>query len=93
MLNHLNDRRQAFIGRMEMMFITTADRSGEADCSFRAGPPGFVCVLDERALAYPEYRGNAVMASLGNVVETGTSGCCSSTSAVMPSGCTSTVER
>src|SRR5947209_19992092 len=48
MLDHLNDGMQAFIGRMEMVFIATADRSGEADCSLRAGPPGFVGVLDER---------------------------------------------
>jgi predicted pyridoxine 5'-phosphate oxidase superfamily flavin-nucleotide-binding protein len=70
-LGHLNDRMRAFIGRMEMVFIATADRSGEADCSFRAGPPGFVCVLSERTLIYPEYRGNGVMASLGNMIENG----------------------
>jgi predicted pyridoxine 5'-phosphate oxidase superfamily flavin-nucleotide-binding protein len=68
-LDHLNDHMQNFIGRMEMAFVATADGSGEADCSFRAGPPGFVCVLGERILAFPEYRGNGVMASLGNVVE------------------------
>lgn len=71
MLDHLNDCMQAFIGRMEMVFIATADRSGEADCSLRAGPPGFVGVLDERTLVYPEYRGNGVMASLGNLAENG----------------------
>jgi predicted pyridoxine 5'-phosphate oxidase superfamily flavin-nucleotide-binding protein len=70
-LDHVNDHMQAFLGRMEMAFIATADASGEADCSFRAGPPGFVCVLDERTLVYPEYRGNGVMASLGNIVENG----------------------
>ncbi len=70
-LDHLNDQMQTFIGRMEMAFVATADGSGEADCSFRAGPPGFVCVLDDKTLAYPEYRGNGVMASLGNIVENG----------------------
>jgi uncharacterized protein len=68
-LDHLNDHMQTFIGRMEMAFVATADGSGEADCSFRAGPPGFVRALGERTLVYPEYRGNGVMASLGNVVE------------------------
>src|ERR687886_2824326 len=71
MLDHLNERMQEFVGRMEMVFIATADGSGEADCSFRAGPPGFVCVLDERTLVYPEYRGNGVMGSLGNIAENG----------------------
>jgi uncharacterized protein len=71
MLDHLNDHMREFVARMEMVFVATSDASGEADCSFRAGPPGFVCVLDERTLAYPEYRGNGVMASLGNIVENG----------------------
>ena len=69
MLDHLNNHMQEFVARMEMVFVATSDGSGEADCSFRAGLPGFVCVLDERTLVYPEYRGNGVMASLGNIVE------------------------
>jgi len=58
-----------FIGRMEMAFVATSDGAGDCDCSFRAGPAGFVRVLDERTVAYPEFRGNGVMASLGNIVE------------------------
>ncbi|HEY1920392.1 MAG TPA: pyridoxamine 5'-phosphate oxidase family protein [Streptosporangiaceae bacterium] len=58
-----------FIGRMEMAFIATSDASGECDCSFRAGTAGFVRVLDEQTIAYPEFRGNGVMASLGNMAE------------------------
>ncbi len=58
-----------FIQRMEMAFIATSDGSGECDCSFRAGPAGFIKVLDDRTIAYPEYRGNGVMASLGNILQ------------------------
>jgi len=68
-LDHLNSAMQAFIARQEMMFVATADRRGEADATFRAGPPGFVLLIDQRTLAYPEYRGNGVMASLGNISE------------------------
>ncbi len=68
-LDRLSEHMQAFVRRMDMVFIATADASGEADCSFRAGPPGFIGVLDDRTLAYPEYRGNGVMSSLGNIVE------------------------
>jgi predicted pyridoxine 5'-phosphate oxidase superfamily flavin-nucleotide-binding protein len=57
-----------FIGRMEMAFIATSDARGECDCSFRAGPAGFLRVLDDRTVAYPDYRGNGVMASLGNLL-------------------------
>ena len=60
-LDRLSEHMQAFVRRMDMVFIATADASGEADCSFRAGPPGFIGVLDDRTLAYPEYRGNGVM--------------------------------
>jgi predicted pyridoxine 5'-phosphate oxidase superfamily flavin-nucleotide-binding protein len=60
---------QEFITRMEMAFIATSDADGECDCSFRAGPAGFIRILDDHTIAYPEYRGNGVMASLGNMVQ------------------------
>lgn len=69
MLDHLNPRMREFVARQEMMFIATADGRGECDSSFRAGPPGFVHVVDERTLAYPDFRGNGVFASAGNILE------------------------
>jgi predicted pyridoxine 5'-phosphate oxidase superfamily flavin-nucleotide-binding protein len=66
---HLTGRMREFITRMDMVWVATSDASGECDCSFRSGPAGFVQVLDERRLAYPDYRGNGVMASSGNIVE------------------------
>jgi predicted pyridoxine 5'-phosphate oxidase superfamily flavin-nucleotide-binding protein len=71
MLDHLNERMQEFVARQDMVFVATADAKGECDASFRAGEPGFVRVVDERTLLYPEYRGNGVYGSLGNVVENG----------------------
>ena len=52
-----------------MVFISTADANGECDASFRAGHAGFVEVLDEKTLIFPEYRGNGVLASMGNIAE------------------------
>ena len=69
MLNHLNSNMRDFISKQEMVFIATADSKGECDCSFRAGKSGFIRVLSEKTIAYPEYRGNGVMASLGNILE------------------------
>lgn len=69
MLDRLNAAMIDFIGRMDMAFIATSDKRGECDASFRAGLPGFLHVIDERTIAYPEYRGNGVMASLGNILE------------------------
>ncbi|MFE9134554.1 pyridoxamine 5'-phosphate oxidase family protein [Streptomyces sp. NPDC007355] len=68
-LDRLNPRMTEFVARQEMFFLATADRHGECDNTFRAGPPGFLHVLDDATLAYPEYRGNGVHASLGNIEE------------------------
>ncbi|SEC23141.1 hypothetical protein SAMN04490356_3381 [Streptomyces melanosporofaciens] len=68
-LDHLNARMREFIDRQEMFFLATSDGHGECDNTFRAGPPGFLRVLDARTLTYPEYRGNGVLASLGNIQE------------------------
>ncbi|BAD55041.1 pyridoxamine 5'-phosphate oxidase family protein [Nocardia farcinica] len=68
-LDRLNPAMVEFVRRMDMAFIATADKNGECDNSFRAGPPGFLHVVDDRTIAYPEYRGNGVMASLGNISE------------------------
>lgn len=69
MLDYLNPYMREFILKQEMVFIAAADSKGECDCSFRAGKQGFVRVLNEKTLLYPEYRGNGVMASLGNILE------------------------
>ncbi|MFJ8632502.1 pyridoxamine 5'-phosphate oxidase family protein [Streptomyces sp. NPDC093568] len=58
-----------FIGRQTMAFLSTSDSGGNCDVTFRAGPPGFVTVLDDGTLTYPEYRGNGVLASAGNITE------------------------
>ena len=69
MLSYLNSQMRDFINRQDMFFLATADGQGECDVSFRAGEAGFVHVLGEKLLIYPEYRGNGVMASLGNISE------------------------
>jgi uncharacterized protein len=58
----------AFIERMDMFFLATADESGQPNCSYKGGAPGFVRVVDERTLMFPSYDGNGMFLSLGNVV-------------------------
>jgi predicted pyridoxine 5'-phosphate oxidase superfamily flavin-nucleotide-binding protein len=70
-LDHLNEPMRRFVARQEMMFLATSDAHGDCDNTLRAGPPGFVRVLDEYRLTWPEYRGNGVMASLGNITVNG----------------------
>jgi hypothetical protein len=69
MLSYLNPQMCAFIARQEMFFLATSDAQGDCDVSFRAGEVGFVHALGGEILVYPEYRGNGVMASLGNIAE------------------------
>ncbi|MBM4199696.1 MAG: hypothetical protein FJ189_00210 [Gammaproteobacteria bacterium] len=68
-LDYLSPTMQAFIARQEILFVATADRHGECDCTSKFGRPGFIRVLDEKYLIYPEYRGNGVFANLGNITE------------------------
>ena len=69
MRDQLSEKMVELIRRQEMMFVATADAYGNCDCSPRFGKAGFVLVLDDKTLAYPEYRGNGVFASLGNIRE------------------------
>ena len=68
-LAHLTPLMREFLERMTMCFLATSDAHGENDNSFRAGPPGFVRVIDEKTVMWPEYKGNGVMASMGNLSE------------------------
>ncbi len=68
-LDHVNEQMRDFIAQRDMMFVSTADAAGNCDATLRAGRNGFVRALDEKTLLYPEYRGNGVMASLGNMTE------------------------
>ncbi|QKY71372.1 pyridoxamine 5'-phosphate oxidase family protein [Lentibacillus sp. CBA3610] len=69
MLNRLNDVMKDFILEQEMVFISTSDSDGNCDSSFRSGRKGFIKLIDDKTLVYPEYKGNGVMASLGNITE------------------------
>ena len=65
----LSEKMKELIRRQEMVFVATADGKGNCDSSPRFGAPGFVEIIDSKRLAYPEFRGNGVFASLGNIRE------------------------
>jgi predicted pyridoxine 5'-phosphate oxidase superfamily flavin-nucleotide-binding protein len=58
---------RAFIERMDMFFLATADAHGRPQCSYKGGAPGFVRVLDEGNVAFPNYDGNGMYLSTGNI--------------------------
>jgi predicted pyridoxine 5'-phosphate oxidase superfamily flavin-nucleotide-binding protein len=49
------DEERAFIERCAMFFLATADAEGHPDCSYKGGVPGFVRVVDDHTLAFPDY--------------------------------------
>src|SRR6201991_5317650 len=59
---------RAFIERMDMFFLATADAEGRPNCSYKGGDPGFVRVLDEHTVAFPSYDGNGMFVSAGNLL-------------------------
>ena len=61
-----SDRR--FIEHCSMFFLATADEQGRPDCSYKGGIPGFVRILDEHTLVFPDYDGNGMFRSLGNIL-------------------------
>lgn len=69
MQQSLSDRMISLIQKLDMVFISTSDKQGNCDCSPRFGQKGFVQILDSQTLVYPEFRGNGVFASLGNIFE------------------------
>ena len=68
----LDDRQ--FIERLDMFFLASVDQSGQPTCSYKGGDPGFVRVTGPRELAFPNYDGNGMYLSMGNVAETRAAG-------------------
>jgi uncharacterized protein len=59
---------KAFIESTIYFFLSTADAQGRPDCSFKGGRPGFVRVTGDCEIAFPDYDGNGMFKSLGNLL-------------------------
>ncbi|WP_165982524.1 pyridoxamine 5'-phosphate oxidase family protein [Dankookia rubra] len=58
----------ALIEAAPFFFLATA-AEGAVDCSFKGGPPGFVRVTGPAELEFPDYDGNSMYLSLGNILK------------------------
>jgi uncharacterized protein len=65
----LDERTRAVVSGADTFFIASWHPRGGADASHRGGRPGFVRVRDERTLELPDYPGNNMFNTLGNLVE------------------------
>jgi len=61
---------RAFIEQRDMFFLASVDATGQPTCSYKGGDPGFVRVVDDRTLAFPNYDGNGMYLSMGNLAAT-----------------------
>lgn len=64
-----------FIEHSPFAVISTHSQSGALDSSPRGGQPGFVKILSDTCLIFPDSRGNNRLDSLVNIIETGEMGC------------------
>ena len=65
----LSPQQQQFIQQADTFFIASCHPQGGADASHRGGYPGFVRVLQKNELVFPDYAGNNMFNTLGNLVE------------------------
>jgi predicted pyridoxine 5'-phosphate oxidase superfamily flavin-nucleotide-binding protein len=61
------DSDKNFIESARYFFLATADDKGRPDCSFKGGAPGFVRVSGDSELVFPDFDGNGMFKSLGNI--------------------------
>lgn len=63
----LSQDQQRRIREADTFFVASHHPEGGADASHRGGRPGFVSVLNDHRLVWPDYSGNTMFQSLGNI--------------------------
>jgi uncharacterized protein len=63
----LTEEDKAFVEGLDLFFLATVNAKGEPSCSYKGGDPGFVRALDSKTLVFPNYDGNGMFLSMGNI--------------------------
>ena len=63
----LTDAQRAWLGAADTAFLASVGPTGRADVSHRGGAPGFLVAADARRVVLPDYAGNAMFNTLGNL--------------------------
>ncbi len=66
-VDRVGENDKAFIESLDMFFLATTDEDGQPSCSYKGGDAGFVRVVDPITLAFPNYDGNGMFLSMGNL--------------------------
>ena len=67
-LTEISPEYKAFIESRDMFFLSTIDHQGRPTVSYKGGDPGFVRVIDSKAVVFPCYDGNGMFYSMGNLL-------------------------
>lgn len=65
--DRFTENERAFIGSRDSFYMATVSETGWPYVQHRGGPQGFLKVLDDRTLAFADYRGNRQYISTGNL--------------------------
>ncbi len=67
--DRLTAAEMAFIAARDGFYQATVSETGWPYVQFRGGPAGFLKVLDDKTIAYADFRGNRQYLSVGNLSE------------------------
>ena len=65
--DRFTDAEAQFIAERDSFYMATVSETGWPYVQHRGGPPGFLRLIDDRTLVFPDYRGNRQYISLGNL--------------------------
>lgn len=65
--DRLTDTQTDLVNRSDTFFVATTNGSGDADANHRGGAPGFLRAHSPTLLSWPDYVGNAMFTTLGNL--------------------------
>jgi len=65
--DHFTENEIAFISARDSFYMASVSETGWPYVQHRGGPVGFLKVLDEKTLAFADYRGNRQYISIGNL--------------------------
>lgn len=68
-VTEFDDETKAFIEAQDMFFLASVDHNGRPTVSYKGGDVGLVKVIDSRTLVFPNYDGNGMYMSVGNIAQ------------------------
>lgn len=67
--NRVTGELAAFVAQRDSFYLATSNAAGQPYIQHRGGPKGFLKVLDDRHLAFADFKGNRQYITVGNLSE------------------------